>query len=277
MANKLATTGLDDQVAQTLFIPLYMKSLQSQKSNAFFSDPIACELIQGLDYDFSVFDNAIKSSVGCAIRSRYFDTKVAQCVAQHPDCVVVNLGCGLDTRYQRVLNLHKTQAQFYHLDLPEVIELREKLVPSPEQDIAIQGSLFDTEWMDTLKIRHPGTKFVFVAEGVLMYFEKPQVKQVLLALAERFADSEILFDATSEWMRAHSHHHDTIKYTGTRFELGMDDPKEIEQWTEKLKVLSTCYYSDFKEWKRAGILNYLVMKLIPKIRHANYLVHCGVC
>lgn len=41
--------------------------------------------------------------------------------------MVVNIGCGLDTRYQRIKE--KKNAVFYELDLPEVMALRERLLP----------------------------------------------------------------------------------------------------------------------------------------------------
>lgn len=276
MDNRLAECGLDNSVAQTLLIPLYMKSQESKRPNAFFSDPIASELIDSLDFDFSFFKNSVRSSVGCAIRSGYFDMMLTEFARLSKNCVIVNIGCGLDTRYERVKSLVPMDSMFYHLDLPEVIELREKLVIPAQRDRSIKASLFDTEWMDTLKEQHHGASFLFIFEGVLMYFENKQVRAVFNSLSERFPKSDILFDATSCWMRDNSHRHDTLKYTNARFKLGMDTPKEIEEWNKKLRLVSTRYYSDFPEWKHVGFVNYYMMKLIPEMKRASYLVHAKI-
>ncbi|WP_087023083.1 class I SAM-dependent methyltransferase [Thaumasiovibrio subtropicus] len=274
MDNQLDNKGLDDSVAQTLFIPLYMKSQQSRRKDAFFSDPVACTLIDKLDYDFSFFKNSQRSAIGCAIRARFFDAKVVEFVARHDNTVIVNLGCGLDARYQRVKDRLKYTPPFYHLDLPEVITLREQYISPVSEDIAIKGSLFDSEWMDTLQQTHPDARFMFTIEGVLLYFDKTEVQRVITELATRFSGCEILFDASNQWMCKNSHRHDTLKHTGARFKLALDDPMEIEQWCEKLKVVNTTYYNDFEEWKQAGLFTYYLMKISRTLKTSSYIVHC---
>lgn len=61
----------------------------------------------------------------------------------------MNVGCGLDTRYQRIEEHDK--AIFYEMDLPEVIDLRRDLLPEPAGDHYIAGSLLETQWMDDLR------------------------------------------------------------------------------------------------------------------------------
>lgn len=274
--NKFENCGLDDKVAQTLLIPLYMKSKESRKSDPIINDKVACDLVERLAISFPFLDNAIKSSVGCAIRSRYFDQIAIKFTNKHRNTVIVNLGCGLDTRYERIEHFVDPSALFYHLDLPEVINFRQSLLTPNLSDIALKGSLFDLQWMEELKSKHPNTPFLFMIEGVLMYFEKTKVEAVLSELAQQFNDSEILFDASNTWMKNNSHRHDSVKYTGAKFELALDNSEEINQWHKKLTVLSTKYYSDFKEWRRVGILTYYFMKLIPQFRKASFIVHCKI-
>ena len=47
-------------------------------------------------------DGAKLSEVGCVIRGWYFDHAIRRFIDTHTRPVVVNVGCGLDTRYQRV-------------------------------------------------------------------------------------------------------------------------------------------------------------------------------
>ena len=48
-------------------------------------------------------------------------------IAEHPDAVVVQIGAGLDARYERLGKPRSTA--WYDLDLPEVIEVRRMLLP----------------------------------------------------------------------------------------------------------------------------------------------------
>lgn len=64
-----------------------------------------------------------------------------------PGPVVVNVGCGLDTRFQRIGG---GKAVFYDMDLPEVIALRRELIPEQPGNAYIAASLLETGWMDDL-------------------------------------------------------------------------------------------------------------------------------
>jgi O-methyltransferase involved in polyketide biosynthesis len=213
-------------------------------------------LMNKIDYDFSKYKNAVRSSVGVAIRVKYFDELTADFIQKHKNPIVVNVGCGLDTRYKRLGPEITGNAVFYELDIPEAIELRERFLHESENDIYLKGSIFETDWMDELKDKHPQAPFLFVAEGVLMYFEKERVKRVFVNLSERFSTSQILFDVTSSWMCKNSHRHDSVKHTNAPFKLALDDDKEIEDWAKNLKLESVRHFGDFKEWKRCGFMTY---------------------
>ena len=58
-------------------------------------------IVESIEYDYSKFDTAKMSEIGCAIRCRFFDDMVTEFVRNHKNPVIVNLGCGLDARCQR--------------------------------------------------------------------------------------------------------------------------------------------------------------------------------
>lgn len=264
---------IKDSVAETLYIPLYMKRNETNRKNAFFSDPKSCELVESINYDFSKYDRAPRSSVGCAIRAGHLDKETADFIQKNDNPVIVHVGCGLDTRYHRIGKELAKKAVFYELDIPEAIELRQKVLPPSENDIYLKGSMFETDWMDEIAKKHPDGSFLFVVEGVFMYFEKDEVKKVFTDFADRFSGAHILFDVTSFWMCKNSHKHDTVKFTNASFKLEMDDDKEIETWADNLKFISVWFYSDFPEWKRAGFMNYWTMKLVKPIRYASRILY----
>lgn len=261
---------ITDNIAETLLITLYMKHKESEKKNPIIVDKIATELVGKINYDFSKFDKAIGSSVGVAIRASYFDKQTIAFIREKENPIIVIVGCGLDSRYNRIGAMAK-KAIFYQLDIPEVMDIREKLLPKNRNEHYISSSMLNLEWMDELKKSHPNGDFLFIMEGIMMYFSEQQVKYVFKNLASRFSNSQILFDIVSVWMSKNSHLHDTVKFTNAKFIYGTDDDKEMERWASNLKLLSSKYYSDFPEWKRTGLKGWFI-KLIPKLRDRKSVV-----
>ena len=185
-------------VAETLLIPLYMRAKESRRKDAILRDLQAEQLVESIEYDYSKFDGAKLSAIGCVVRGLYFDNTIRHFIATRKNPIIVNVGCGLDTRYQRIEEHDK--AIFYEMDLPEVIDLRRDLLPEPAGDHYIAGSLLETQWMDDLRKKHPEGEFIIVIEGVLMYFYEKQVRQLLTRLADRFSGGEVWFDVCGPMM-----------------------------------------------------------------------------
>ena len=89
-------------VAETLLIPLYMRAKESRRDNPILYDKTAEWLADSLEYDYSQFDGAKLSEVGCVVRGWYFDCAVRRFIKAHSHPVVVNVGCGLDIRFQSI-------------------------------------------------------------------------------------------------------------------------------------------------------------------------------
>ncbi len=266
---------ISDNVAETLFIPLYMKALETKRPRPFFNDQYACRLVDLVDYDFSKYKSAVMSSVGVGIRAKYFDSVAESFIISSSKPVVVSVGCGLDTRSHRIDQDLAQRALFYEVDLPEVIHLRNKLIPPTQNSHYIKSSMFDTEWLDFVKKENSGADILFISEGVLMYFQEDQVRTFFRNIAERFDSSLILFDALNGWMCRNSKRHDTVKRTNASFLWGCDDLLEIEAWASNLKVISIKKLTDFNDWKRVGLM-YWIIKIIPMLKNSSFLVTCGI-
>lgn len=242
-------------VAETLLIPLYMRAKESRRRNdAILHDQLAEQLVDNIEYDYSKFDGAKLSAIGCVVRGWYFDDAIRRFIASHKHPVVVNVGCGLDTRYQRIEAHNK--AMFYELDLPEVIELRNKLIPEPKRDKYIPASLLETEWMDELRSKHPDSDFIFVVEGVFMYFYEKQVRQVLRHLADRFTGGELWFDACGTIMSRHGLKPDSLRDHKAQIRSGISDGHEVERWEPRLRLIKQGIYQRYfpKRWGLGGRL-----------------------
>ncbi|WP_109078007.1 class I SAM-dependent methyltransferase [Aggregatibacter kilianii] len=264
---------IQDAVSETLLIPLYMRYHESLKPDPIIHDEEAMRLIPQIDYDFSKFDTAIRSSVGSAIRAVYLDEVTKTFIQRHQQPIIVMIGCGLDSRNKRVGDIGN-HVPFYELDLPDVIALRRQLLPPADNEILLAASALETDWMDELRTQHPHASFLFVIEGVLMYFSEAQVKKLFKDLAARFSGGEIAFDIGSTWMSRNSQkHHDVMKHMRAQFDYGCDDDHEMERWAHNLQLISAKYMFDFPTWKRIGLLKAAIMWIVPTVRRSYRFLH----
>ncbi len=256
--------SINDNVSKTLFLPLVMKVMENEEKNPILKDEFSKELMEKIDFNMDKYRKIIFSKIGTCQRAKYFDDVALEFIKSNETPVVVFVGCGLDTRYLRIKG-DEQNAIFYELDLPEVIDFRSTLLTSGKNCEFIKCSMFETSWMDELALKHKNKKFLFIIEGVLMYFEKRQVKDFLINLSSRFK-GEIAFDMLSVWASNNSQKHDTIKHESAKFKCGMDDEKEPESWSENIKLIEKELVMKQKierfDWQ---IALYKLASLVPKI------------
>ena len=137
-------------VQETLVIPLFGRQVCSERFPELFDDTEAKRICDSLDYDFDEKRRKMESPAGLfgtlEVAQRQYDL---QCEAEdylrrRPGAAVVNLGCGLDDTFRRVDN---GQCRGYNLDLPDVIALRNELLPPVEREENIACDLNDHSWM----------------------------------------------------------------------------------------------------------------------------------
>nr|WP_321256797.1 class I SAM-dependent methyltransferase [uncultured Pseudodesulfovibrio sp.] len=266
--SKVITGNISDAVADTLFITLYMRCLETQRQDGIIEDQEACRIVESIDYDFSKYDKAVRSQIGTCIRVRHFDDITRKFIEKKADPVVVNLGCGLDSRSYRV---GMDKATYYNVDLPEVMELRDKLLPPDEQNNSIHKSMFDTSWIQDIQHTHPEANILVLSEGVLMYFKEEEVRPVLEEIARSLSPGELVFDACTELGCKMSSRHDTVKHTNARFQWGLNDNSLPEKWASNLRLQDVSYYMD-QEKHRWDIMSKF-MSYIPNIAKAFKMLH----
>ncbi len=184
---------------------LWGRAQLSKEYSSLFYDAKAVELVERIDYDFSASDMPfedimfnISRKVNLpefglfTIRAKQFDDKVKAYIAEHAYASVINIAAGLDTTFYRVDN---GTIHWYDLDLPAVIDIRKQLLPEPDRVTYIAKSLLDPSWCKDIKHTEDGV--FMIAGGVLGWFNKSEVEQFFLMLADNFPDGEIVFDAMS--------------------------------------------------------------------------------
>lgn len=266
-----ADTFISDKVGETLLITLNAKCAQTNAKDPFFSDHRACQLMDDIDYDFSKFDKDIRSSVGVAIRAQYFDQCAIEFISRSEKPIIILVGCGLDTRYDR-LGRRAELATFYHMDIPEVMDIRKRMLPPRENETYQTSSMLNTDWLDEIRTAHPGGDFLFIIEGVLMYFGEAEVRSVFANIAERFDTAEFAFDVINKWMSRNSHRHQSVKHTDATFKFGADDDSFIAKWISRYELIDVKFFTDFKAWKRTGIISSSVMAWVPVLKKSGRML-----
>jgi len=244
-------------VSETLLLTLYLRAMESQRPDALIKDEIAVALVKKISddglYDFSRIKPLHLSEANklvIILRNREFDRYARDFLRRHPEAVVVHIGCGLDARFERVDN---GQVEWYDLDLPDVIELRRKLVGGEgARHHFLAGSVLDSAWLEAVEAHRQNYRrcplpFLFLAEGVFMYFEGAQVKLLMKILREHFPGAELVFDSYSPihvWR--HNLQTSTSKiYLHVRW--GIWRGQEIEGWCDGIRLLDEWGFLDRPE------------------------------
>jgi O-methyltransferase involved in polyketide biosynthesis len=238
------TSRLLNGVSETLLMTLYTRAVESQRPDALIRDEKAVEMEKKMDYDFSRLRLRGHDEVAVILRMRTFDRQARDFLARNPQSVVVHFGCGLDTRFERV---DDGRVQWYDLDLPEVIELRRKLIGGEgERYHLLSGSAFDDAWLETVS-RHGKRAYLFMAEGVLPYFEETQVKALVLKLRDRFPGAELVCDAHTPFVIWTDNLHLAMARINARLRWGLKHGKDVESWGEGISMLEEWFYFDDPE------------------------------
>ena len=234
-------------VQKTLLLPLWGRAVETRKQKPLLVDRTAVQIIEKIQYNFSTIAENMSEITRLAwiVRCLHIDRTIRQFLAKHPHGAVVNIGCGLDTSFERIDN---GSLQWYNLDLPDVIALRGNLIPEPERSVSIAGSLLDGDWMRQVAVRGP---VLFLAAGVLYYFSEDEIKKFLVRLAEKFPASELIFDAASP-LGVKISNKKVLEAGGMDknavLKWGIESAKHIQTWDARITLVDE--YRLFKGMKK---------------------------
>lgn len=183
--------GLTD-VPETMLWTLHSRAQEAMRPDGVFRDPKAVEIYQGLDYDFE--RNFGRSNPMAALRAQLFDQLVSAFLEEHPGASVVNLGEGLETQRYR---LEQAPGEWFTVDLPEAIGIRERFIPADARHQHIALSATDRAWMRCIPRDRP---VCIAAQGLFMYFQEQDVRDLLGDIAAQFPRCHLLFDVIPHWV-----------------------------------------------------------------------------
>lgn len=202
--------------AETMLQSFYARAQYSKSKNSKFYDAKAVELVDKIDYDFSAAAKDLAMGKGVVARTIVFDELVRNFIEQNPDCTVVNIACGLDTRFYRVDNGKIT---WYNLDLPETIEIRDQIFQESGRVSTIGISALDSAWAKEVKVRG---KMLFIIEGLSMYLTAEENGQILKIIKDNFDNAYILMECLAKMWVNKEGIEKSIQQTGSKFVFGAD-------------------------------------------------------
>lgn len=177
-----------------------------------------------------------------AVRARKYDSITNEYIEKNPHCIVVNLGCGFDTRYWRINN---KKCSYFELDLPEVVEIKKEILRDKLEYEIFGCSVLDTSWIEKVTLKG-NKKILLLAEGLFMYLPKKGVINLFKTMSKNFFQSQIVLEVVTEkythgiWKKIVEM---KIKRllglkAGSSYNFGIKDASEIETYGEGIKVIN---------------------------------------
>ena len=172
---------------RTALLTQYARALDSRWARPILGDVLADEIVHKIDYDFAGL--GVPTSVVCqsALRAKMLDDRVRAFTSEHPDAVVVDLGAGLDSGPFRV----NSAVDWYSVDLPAVIALRDQVMPSSNRVHSVAASVADPTWTDAIPADRPA---MVIADGLLAFLSEPVIVGVFRRVTEHFSSGELAFN-----------------------------------------------------------------------------------
>lgn len=234
----------ENTVQETLVIPLFGRKVCSDHYPDLFHDAEAEKLCSMLDYDFEGKAKKMENVAGLfgalEVAQRQYDLaqEVRMYLEEHPAAAVVNLGCGLDDTCRKCDN---GTCKSYNIDLPEVIGIRNQILPAGEREENLAFDLNDPAWMEKIDDTDGA---VFFASGVLYYLKTEDVRTLIQRMAVRFPGAVLAFDScnrrgarmmTKTWLKE-------AGITEVDAYFSLEDPEELSTWSEELEEVSSRSY-----------------------------------
>ena len=251
-------------VQETLVIPLFGRLVCSERFPELFSDPEAKRICDSLEYDFSGKRRKMESAAGLfgalEVAQRQYDLRceVEAYLKEHPKAAVVNLGCGLDDTFSKVDN---GQCIGYNVDLPDVIRVRNELLPPGERETNLACDLNDFSRMDEISAADGA---VFFAAGVFYYFKTGDVRKLFRAMAEHFPGGVLAFDSCNErgaklmrktWLRE-------AGITDVTAFFSLEDESALAGWSDRFSsVTARSYMRGYRDiYQNVGAFHRLMIR-----------------
>lgn len=240
MDNDLIKTSMKlTKESETLFIPLLGKAEVSLYGDI-LQDEKAKEIVESVGYPFKKMSKFLSIYMG--IRAAILDRYVENFIKRHPQGMVIYLGCGLDSRVERV---KAKPFLWIDLDLPDVIQVRKQFYQESGSYRMIGKSVTDFSWLE--EAAECDRPVIVVAEGLTMYLTDEENKELIQQIRQHFARADYVFDAYSISAVWWSKYKNPVNKMGAVIRWGLDEPLLLEDKEAGIQYIETKYFTH-QEW-----------------------------
>ncbi len=261
--------NIPDPAMQTLLIPLTARAQETRRGGSIIHDEYAVKILDELGADETSLPLRRKTSLLMCLRAAVMDRLTDDFLREAGTPMVVQLGCGLDSRFER---MGKGRTRWIDIDHGEVIDLRRRFFPDSEAYEMISASLAEDPWIDELP--EEGEK-LFLAEGVLMYLQPQEVRDLFEALQKRFPGSRFICDVFDSLTAKHIHHHVSMKASGIKQFWGIDSSRDICSWGNGIELKDELVFTDIPENRKLSLrdrISYRIADYIPMVKRAHRII-----
>ncbi len=273
-----------NNLSKTLFFPLYCRAIESKRKNPILKDEKAVEIVNILDKYFSktnsdFYEMLLQQKLPKTyvkkinLLTKKFDEYAINFLLKKPNGIIVNMGCGLDTRFNRI----NKKVEFYDLDLPEVIELKKQFLEENNYYHFISSSLLDFRWIDSLS-KNKNQTFMFLAQGIFSYLRENDVKSLIFELQKKFPGCEIVFDVVNSYYVKKLKRDKIKKRFQQRYNLGKDvsynfgikESNDLENWGEGIAFVDEWYFYKDSSYK---LKFHILDRILESLNKPRWIVH----
>jgi O-methyltransferase involved in polyketide biosynthesis len=271
MTQKISVTL--GNVQRTLLLPLWGRAVETRKPRPILTDTTAAEIVGRIDYDFTAIAKNMSpiTRLTWIARPLHIDRTIRRFLARDARGTIVNIGCGLDTTFERVDN---GALSWIDLDLPDVMALRAQFIRKNDRRTQCATSFLTEAWMDTLPREHP---VLFIAAGVFYYIDEALMREFFGKLAGRFPGAEIIFDAATPF-GVRVANKKVIEAAGmstqSMLQWGIEHASIITLWDDRIRVLEE--YPMFKGFHHGLTVGEHFGTFMSDLLRVMYMVHLAV-
>lgn len=261
-------------LSQTSLLPLYIRAQETLRGDRILKDLPAVAMMRSLKLSFPSESVSPISQLAHILATRLFDYAVMHFLEASPGGIVINLGAGLCSRFQRLDN---QQVTWYDIDFPEVNQIRAEFFEASDRYRWISQSFLDLRWLEYIQAS-PEQPVLILMEGVSPFLQTVELQELLTAIKQRFQSVEILMDVVCLENIWHRQSCQILSDPPLKLTWGIKDSQTLERWGLGIKILEENYYLSYLKhfssriptWNRAWM-----MSSIPLIKNANRLLRIG--
>lgn len=242
-----------NSVNKTLYIPLYGKAYVSGKG-IILDDKKAEEIWASEGFPLKGKSSSKWLAYYMGMRAAVFDNWLRQQMRARNEAVVVQIGCGMDSRVLRVGTMNH---RWYDLDFCEVIGERKRYFSETDDYAMLAGDVRDSSWLDGIPERE---RAIVVMEGVSMYMTHRELQDLCAHLCAHFEEVHFLMDCYTVFAAKMSGYRNPVKDVGVTQVYGMDNPEALNNsgfaFVKEYNMTPPCYIEEL-----SGMEKYIFKKL----------------